>query len=390
MKTTITSSPDAVCLAGNPITFAVKTDKRLGVGESFLRILCKATFTLNGSVEHYSGNRNFTVELSQPVEDAGTAVFNLSDAALTLIRNMQSSIDMNGAHAFAHYGLIANVHFRTAFVYENQEEQSTDDESAFAPFVFIVPGAHTDFELLTTYNGVPLTELAAGGRAMTRKPDGGVLYKGETLIVPTLYTHPAEDPDYVFTLNTDAVLSVGGQEVARKPHAIDSNELDYLSLPTDGVETEGKFTFSSTPTGDVSGYFCTRTQGVRFLRFINGYGAIENIAVRAKDKLSYETGGETHSLVQGGTLVPTDRRYATKSQPVGVLELSSGYVPKRWALWYVQELLTSPRVWIQVGGKWLPALIESDDECVIYDRTNPEMPHVDFKLRLAVDGVVNL
>ena len=139
-----------------------------------------------------------------------------------------------------------------------------------------------------------------------------------------------------------------------------------------------------------SGYYRTNTRDVHFLRFINGFGAVENIAVWAKDKLSYEVSGETHSLVQEISTRPTDRRYATKSQPVGVYELSSGYVPVRWAEWYVQELLTSPRVWIQIGGKWVPALIEAEDDCVIYDRTKPEMPHVDFTLRLAIDGVTGI
>ena len=106
--------------------------------------------------------------------------------------------------------------------------------------------------------------------------------------------------------------------------------------------------------------------------------------------MSYEVSGETHSLVQDISVRPSDRRYATKAQPVGVYELSSGYVPKRWAEWYVQELLTSPRVWIQLGGKWIPALIEAEDDCVIYDRVKPEMPHVDFTLRLAIDGVTGI
>ena len=168
---------------------------------------------------------------------------------------------------------------------------------------------------------------------------------------------------------------------------ISCNELDYqvISVPSDSVD--GYFVFSSDLTRSFSGHFRNNRNGVHSLRFINGFGAVENISVRSRDKLSYEVSGENHSLVQEIGVRPTDRRYSTKSQPVGVYELSSGYVPQRWAEWYVQELLTSPRVWIQLGGKWIPALIEASDECVIYDRSNPEMPHVDFTLRLAVDGV---
>ena len=382
--TTITASPTLLSFAGNPIIYKVKTSKSLGSDESFLRIRCKAVFSLNGSVGSYSGNANFTTEMSQPVENLGTAVFNLSDAAQTLVRNVQSSFDMEGEEILSSYGIIANIEFKTVWVYENAEFESSAE---YAPMLFIIPGAFTDFEMLS-FASTDLLSLTSEGKLMTRKPDGGILYKGETLIVPTVYGfYDVENPGTLDSKIVSHSLSVGGLVVSDGSSLIECNKLDYQVVSAVNEGSDGDFVFESTVGRSLSGYYMASDYGVHFLRFVNGFGAVENISVRSRDKLSYEVSGENHSLVQEIGVRPTDRRYSTKKQPVGVYELSSGYVPQRWAEWYVQELLASPRVWIQLGGKWIPALIESSDECVIYDRSNPEMPHVDFTLRLAVDGV---
>lgn len=378
MAITTVISPASLSFANNPIIFQAKTDHSLSKEESFLRIVCNATFTLNGSVPYYTGNTTFSVELSQPVKDAGTATFNLSDAAQTLIRNVQSQIDMNGGDGLSSYSVSVETSFKDVWLLDNNE-QSGDSENGKT--IDVVSGGLTDYEMLTMSDITPPL-LAGSSKAMTRKPDGGIVYAGEMLIVPTLLAKGSGD-----SIIANVRFNVGEEELYRGSNYMEEAKVDYQTASPTNKVTEGVFTFSSGLTGSLSGYYRTNTRGVHFLRFINGFGAVENIAVRAKDKLSYEVSGETHSLVQEISTRPTDRRYATKSQPVGVYELSSGYVPVRWAEWYVQELLTSPRVWIQIEGKWVPALIESEDDCVIYDHSKPEMPHVDFTLRLAIDGV---
>lgn len=361
--------PNTLNFANNPIVFKATTDKSLGSEESMLRIVCNITFQ---AVDRTG--MQFTTELSQPVEDAGTATFNFSDAAQTLIKRIHAEIDMNGITAFDHIGLHGYVNCHEVWIKDGYEVKG--DTASSARF-YVVPGGFTDFEMLTRDN-IDLASIALPATEMSRMPTGGrILYSGEQLIVPTLST---EDKTATST------LTVAGNQVATGSVFLTGMATDYQRVTFNSPD-DGEFVFNSSLTGPITGYYRTNTRGVHFLRFINGFGAVENIAVRAKDKLSYEVSGETHSLVQEISTRPTDRRYATKSQPVGVYELSSGYVPVRWAEWYVQELLTSPRVWIQLGGKWVPALIEAEDDCVIYDRTKPEMPHVDFTLRLAIDGV---
>ena len=386
--------PARLSFAGNPIIFKAKTSKSLAEGESFLRIVCTATFTLNGSPAGYDGITSFKIELSQPVENGGTAVFNLADASQTLLCKVQTSIDMNSGDGLAAYSVMMNPEFKEVFIFDNYEHSG---KTEYGKLVYVVPGAFTDYELLTKSNTL-LSSITANGKAMTRKPDGGIVYKGETLIVPMLYGYQDND-DTVVSASVSGTAKIGETVIGSGSCVMENLTLDYLPVPMNG-SVEGKFSLTGSLSDSfngkkyslslLSGHYRTNTQGVQFLRFINGFGAVENIAVRSKDKLSYEVSGDTHSLVQGIETRPTDRRYATKTQPVGVYELSSGYVPQKWAEWFVQELLTSPRVWILLGGKWVPALIEAEDDCVIYDRTKPEMPHVDFTLRLAIDGVTGV
>lgn len=371
-------NPNSLCFAGNPIIVRATTDKHLDDGESMLRIILEAVFT-----EKYDGGagRNaytFSTELSQPVGNGGTAVFNLSDASQTIIKRLLAEMDMNDGSWKTPVGIGCSYTCREVWV-EDGYEQGGGGTSSYN--FDIVPGFFTDFEMLTRasidLNGLALSEP----HRMTRKPDPGIVYEGETVILPMLSKNSVSGTYY---------LSIGGTNVSQGNYSLQGSKTGYVSVTASGASEGGVLLHLSSVGPWTNGYYRTNTNGVHFLRFINGFGAVENISVRSKDKLSYEVSGETHSLVQGVTTRPTDRRYATKSQPVGVYELSSGYVPKQWAEWYVQELLTSPRVWIQLGGKWVPALIEAEDDCVIYDRTKPEMPHVDFTLRLAIDGVTGI
>lgn len=382
-------APATLNFAGNPIVIEATTGKTLNKenGESFLRIVCEV------EVSHeYYYDYSIKMDLSQPVADKGTAIFNISDAFQAAVQRMQADMDINKIHGDGSADFATRACFRAyvyvydVFLFDNQEIASEkwhvmpEDN---VQYIYAVPGKLTDFEMLT-FDTVLLDTLS-NGKAMSRKPDMGIVYKGETIIVPVVMGKASSISDKTTVMD----VYVDGTKTNSRTDVLNNYSLEYQYL-TINHGTDGNLKVSSTRGGTKHGYYRTNTHGVHFLRFINGFGAVENISVRAKDKLSYEVSGETHSLVQGINTRPTDRRYATKSQPVGVYELSSGYVPKQWAEWYVQELLTSPKVWIQLGGKWVPALIEAEDDCVIYDRTKPGMPHVDFTLRLAIDGVTGI
>ena len=392
MALTFTQQPNSLVFAKNPIIVKVKTDKELGESESLLRIICTATF----DDAEYTTLPPFEVELSQPVENGGMATFNLSDAAQTLITRIHASIDMNlendesnpddNSCLFGRWiRLNASVWCKEVWVRDGYE---VDGESTSAnPITFgVIPGGFTDFEMISRKDIDIVSSLVGEGydtALMTRKPDLGIVYRGEVVLLPVVA--PSSDD----TVGTEMYID---EKMADSSFAgVGAGVLKYSALTTDFyrvVEYDSDMRIHISGSAMRYGYYRHNAKGVYFLRFINGFGAIENISVRSKDSLSYEMGdGATHSLVQDASVRPYDRRYATKSQPVGVYQMSSGYVSKQWAEWYVQELLVSPRVWMQMGDVWVPCIIEAGDDCVIYDRTKPSMPHVDFTIRLAIDGV---
>ena len=365
-------SPNTLCFAGNPILVTASTYKSLASDESFLRIVCNASFSASG--------HTLDMEYSQPIANGGEAVFNIADAAQSVINRIQAEIDMNatsGNYWYDPITVVCSFSCKVVWIKDNVEQSPSGYQSPTFS-INAIPGRFTDYEMLTL-SSIELTSIV-DKKPMTRKPDLGMVYKGETVIVPMASTSSRSDTSRVY---------IGDKHVLTSYASLSAYSLDYSYINVN-IDAVGDISVDTEKMGTLSGHYRTNTNGVHFLRFINGFGAVENISVRSKDKLSYEVSGETHSLVQGVTTRPTDRRYAVKSQPVGVYELSSGYVPQKWAEWYVQELLTSPRVWIQLGGKWVPALIEAEDDCVIYDRSKPEMPHVDFTLRLAIDGVTGV
>ena len=374
MAITFTHQPNTLNFAGNPILAKVRTTLAVqGTEKSFLRIVCEVTFndtSIPGRVP------DFTTELSCPVEDGGEATFNFSDPSSTLLNRMMVLLDMNNEALSLRYSVHMSAVFKEVWIEDSREVVG---ERLELTGITIVPGRRTDIERLL-HPVFDLEGKASSVLWMSRKPDLGILYSGETLVVSMLYTGVA-------TVVNEAM--VGGKRVGMDSKLLNGRATTQSGIALSGGE-DGELTVKSSHLSLPSGHFRARSHGVHFLRFINGFGAVENISVRVKDKLSYEVSGETHSLVQEARADAVDRRYATKAQPVGVYELSSGYVPRQWAEWFVQELLTSPKVWIQLGGKWVPALIEAEDDCVIYDRTKPEMPHVDFTLRLAADGVVGI
>ena len=373
MAITFTQQPNTLNFANNPIVAKVRTTQTTaGTEKSFLRIVCKATF----NDVSFSSIPDFTTELSQPVADGGEASFNFSDASQTILNRMMAELDMNSDALSKSFSVNMSATFKEVWLFEGQE---VEGESLSLDSIAIIPGRFTDFEMITM-SDIDLEGMTSTVRRMSRKPDAGIVYKGETLIVPMLYNGVA-------TVTNTA--KVGSNQIGSSSQLLNGRSICQSGIILSGA-TEGDIVINSSHLPSMSGYYRTNTQGVHFLRFINGFGAIENISVCTKDKLAYEVSGETYSLVQDVSVRSNDRRYAVKSQPVGVYELSSGYVPRRWAEWYVQELFTSPMVWIQLGGKWIPSLIEAEDDCVIYDRTKPEMPHVDFSLRLAIDGVTGI
>lgn len=366
MAITYTQQPGSINFCNNPII--VKAITSLS-GKTFLRIVCECTFSVQSSV--YT-SMQLETSYSAPVQDKGEATFNLSDASQTLINRMVNLY--NGDNSFQ--SISESVYIRCYEIWVLEGKEIKGEYTPVSGNIFILPGGLTDYERMKA----PTADISSilGNEAwMTRKPNGGTIYKGETFIMPTFN---AEGGSYL------SQFSVNGTKVAEKTVYGYEKSLNHTWMVING-EASGPFTFTDKLTNKtMSGYYSTEVKNVKFLRFVNGFGAIENISVKVNEALSYEMDSEESSLVKEASFRPSSRRFNKKTTPVGSYSLSSGYVNRAWAEWFMQEFLPTSSAWMYENGVWIPGTIEPDDTIDIYNRAKEDLLHIDFTFKLAIDG----
>ena len=254
-------NPKSLAFAKNPIIVKVKTDKELGESESLLRIICTATF----DDAEYTNLPPFEIELSQPVENGGVAIFNLSDAAQTLITRIHASIDMNLENDESNpddnsylsgrwIRLNASVWCKEVWVRDGYEVDG--DSTSVNPITFgVIPGGFTDFEMVSRRNIDIVSSLAGEGydtALMTRKPDLGIVYRGETVVLPLI--NPVED-----TIQVGATMYIEEDMADSNIAGVGAGVLKYTSLETDNygvIEHDGNIKINIIHSFSINSFIC--------------------------------------------------------------------------------------------------------------------------------------
>lgn len=366
MAITYTQQPGSINFCNNPIIVKARTSLK---EKTFLHIVCECNFSANSSL--YT-TLTFNTSYSAPVEDEGEAIFNLSDASKTLINKMINFYSGNNNFQ----SIVENVSIRCyeAWVWEGKEIKG--DYMPISGNIFILPGGLTDYERMKAPSA-DISSILGNAAWMTRKPVGGTVYKGETFIMPTFNSTGGS---YL------SQFSVNGVKVVEKTVYGYEKSLNHTWMVIDG-NTSGPFSFTDKLTNKtMTGYYSAQTEGVRFIRFINGFGAVENIAVRVKEALSYAMSFDENTLVQEPNFRPSSKRFSKKATPIGSYSLSSGYVNHAWAEWFMQEFLPTSSAWMYENGIWIPGTIEPDDTTDLYNRAKEELLHIDFTFNMSIDG----
>lgn len=366
MALTYTQQPGTVNFCKNPIIVKARTSLK---DKTFLRIVCECGFAINPSLYIVSP---FQISYSAPVKDEGEAIFNLSNASQMLIDKMIHLY--SGNNDFQSISQQVLITCYETWIWEGKEMKG--DPVTVSGSIFILPGGLTDYERMKAPSA-DISSLLGKAAWMSRKPDGGIIYKGETLIMP-VYT--SAGGSYV------SQFSVNGTKVAEKTIYGYEKSLNHTWIPID-ADTSGPFIFTDNLTGKVmTGHYSADSANVKLLRFINGFGGVENISVKVNDALSYEMDSEESTLVKEPSFRPSGIRFGRKTTPVGSYSLSSGYVNQEWAEWFMQEFLPTPSAWIYENGIWIPGIIEPDDTTDLYDRSKNELLHIDFTFKRSIDG----
>lgn len=150
-------------------------------------------------------------------------------------------------------------------------------------------------------------------------------------------------------------------------------------------ENEGK------ENQDAGGYFWQLPVSGerRQFAFVNSLGVIETIMAQSRESLSYDIESNTKSLVSTPQYKPNPNITTHKTGGRNKWQMSSGKVNREWADWWVTEFLMAKKYWMLHSGMWLPVVVTpADDSMEIYNRSENNLPHVDFDVQLAVKGSI--
>lgn len=123
--------------------------------------------------------------------------------------------------------------------------------------------------------------------------------------------------------------------------------------------------------------------------FVNSLGVFETVTAWCNEALSYNIESQRMNQGQAPSYFSKAKRSIRKTGGRAVLKMSSGHVNREWADWWTTEFLMAKRYWMAMNGRWVPVTIApSDDELLIYDKAEHQLPHIDFDVELALGGSI--
>lgn len=366
MAITFTQIPGSLIFSNNPILLSAKTNLS---GKTFLRIFCEATFQATNSEDTV-----YVETYSSPVENMGTAIFNLSNAAKVYFNQKITNMPFPDITSYN----LQTVSIRCYEKWLDGTIEKTGTPVDVSGEMLILPGGLTDYELLKI-NNYDLEALIGEAKELSRKPQyGGTVYPGETIIMPyfsmNLSSKATSSASY-----SDGEVTIGSY--VRIPKAVGLN-----SFTIDAKHVGQTVTTSISIGRNLVSNISPLSENVKFLRFINSFGAIENISVCVNDTLEYEISTEESTLIGEPSYKNLNRRMSRKTTDTGSYALSSGFVNNEWAEWFTHEVLMTPRAWMQIDNVWVPGDIIPDDTVQMYDRTEPGLQNVEFTFKMGIEG----
>ena len=129
------------------------------------------------------------------------------------------------------------------------------------------------------------------------------------------------------------------------------------------------------------------TRDYRDFLFVNRRGAVETASALMMESLEISIDSDTYNRVERPTFKPTRSIMEMASGGRRSWGMSSGYVDRYWAEWWVREFLQSSHHWMLMDGKYVPVTVSSEKKSVsIYNKAKQELAHVDFTVTLALEG----
>lgn len=336
-------------LIGSPIEVSVVAES-VGSKATFHRVklIISAALSTDGQYEDF--------ELSAPVTDGETAIFDISDTLRTVAGKFTySPITAEYTYPYLAYTLKAwDEYMIDGILHEKVEERN------YGSTMYALMGAFTDAERYLSNGTKSVTSFS-------RKPlKGEVCTQNESVVYPSA---PSSD---IFIHS----------EISNGPM------VNIMSLSDKN---------GMVSVGERQVYVDTNaTNRVQF-QFVNGLGVVESISAESLEALETSGTSEITAITAPASFKNVNRMSANKSAHRPKYKLSTGAITQEWAEWWHNEFFDqsdnfrrtlAQSCWIKLDGHWWPCAAILEDDTTIYDRTQNGMVRIDFTVHLAIEGLM--
>jgi hypothetical protein len=374
MAITFISQPSALVLAGNPVI--VKAHSSV-TGKTFMRIVLAVTVNVtrtSGLMATYQDTYTY------PLDEDGTATIDIHDSLQSVIRKeWMPTLERGGAGVLNVKQTVTKVEF--SYTATEKYLDGIDEHtgaSVASETHRAIAGAQTDMERLLATSEDTLATLAPG-QILSRKPESERIPADSTLLVPCVPISGSQIQEWKVTQDGNTQAFNTGPTEYYLPASI---EVDPTAL---GL-TEGAFEVYACNDRAKSKYLVPASEDYREFRFVNSFGLMESVVAECKEALSYSLDSEVYEMPMDVAFNGHKQVASLTGKPYGTLAMSSGFVNREWADWWVNEFLTAEKVYLREGNVWLPVAVVPDDTVKLYDRTKTDLVEVDFDIRYSFEG----
>lgn len=365
MAIQVIQQPGAISFAGDPIIAKAKTTL---TGKTFLRVKLTCDVTAYRNSEEYPYSESYSFEVASD----GLATFNVSSTVKTALSRVIVQDADGGEVVQTMYAAKFKLTYKGVFIdgmVEIEEGELTSEEYQ------AIPGSLTEFERLTAVNS-DTTTILGDGRILSRKPSGELIPKGVDFYLPAIDTKSdtlAYSVQQGETKN-DYSQFTGGALVPKS-----------IKVATDSLSV-GSVIIGTAAESGRKAYIVNPNPDMRSFIFLNGFGMLESITAVTKESLQYDIQSELYAIpkeigFRGNTQVVN---YA--NAPEATLEMSSGFVDRDWAEWWINEFVVTRRAWMLYEGRYIPVAIIPEESNKLFDRSKPGLMAVNFSVRYSFTG----
>lgn len=365
MAIQILQQPPQISFSGDPIIVKAKTTL---TGKTFLRI----KLTVNATAYSSIGEKTYSENYSYEVGNDGLATFNIGETIKMAMESSVSIIVSKNTILPVYYAVKYTLTYKESYldgIKEIEEGEMTSEQYS------AVTGSLTEYERMIATNA-DTTTIIGEGRILSRKPDGDMVPQGVNLYIPAVDRYK-EAVSYTIVQGDvkKELISPSGGILIPASIMIDTSSLQ-----------EGEFTVNTDHENGKKRYIVKQSPNMRHFLFMNGFGVLESVTAVTRESLSYDIQSDLYSVPQDIDFRGTTQVINYAQAPNAVFGMSSGYVTREWAEWWLSEFVVTRKAWMLDGGIYLPVAIIPEETNDLIDRSKPGLLSVNFSVRYAFTG----